>query len=140
MRSISRLASEPLDLLIIGGGVNGLATAWDAALRGLKVGLVEKGDYGGATSSASLKIIHGGLRYLQHLDLVRMREHIAERRALQFIAPHLIEPFPFLVPTRGLGMAGRPAMRAAFAVNDLISADRNRGLCSRSRRRCLRRV
>lgn len=128
MRSSHRLANETFDLLIIGGGVNGLATAWDAALRGLKVGLVEKGDYGGATSSASLKIIHGGLRYLQHLDLVRMREHIVERRALQRIAPHLIEPFPFLVPTHGLGLAGRPAIFTAFAANDLISFDRNHGL------------
>ena len=127
-RDLNQLASEEYDLLIIGGGVNGLATAWDASLRGLKTALIDKGDFGGATSSASLKIIHGGLRYLQHLDFVRMREHVAERRALQFIAPHLIEPFPFLVPTHGLGTGGRPAMRAAMAVNDIVSYDRNRGL------------
>jgi len=127
-RDLNQLASESYDLLIIGGGVNGLATAWDATLRGLKTALVDKGDFGGATSSASLKIIHGGLRYLQHLDFARMREHVAERRALQAIAPHLIAPFPFLVPTHGLGTGGRPAMRAAMAVNDLVSYDRNRGL------------
>lgn len=127
-RPLDRLASEPYDLLIIGGGVNGLAAAWDAALRGLKVALVEKGDYGAATSSASLKIIHGGLRYLQHADFRRMREGIRERRALLRIAPNLVEPFPFLVPTTGLSTKSKPAMAIAMAINDLISRDRNQGV------------
>ena len=80
-RDLTRLSEESYDVLILGGGINGVATAWDCALRGLKVALVEKGDYGGATSAASLKIIHGGLRYLQHADFPRMRESIMERRA-----------------------------------------------------------
>lgn len=130
---LTTLASETFDLLIIGGGVNGLATAWDASLRGLKVALVEKGDFGAATSAASLKIIHGGLRYLQHADFPRMREGIQERRALLRIAPHLIEPFPFLVPTSGLATSSRMAMRVAMAINDAVSWDRNKGQPHESR-------
>ncbi|MFT5497337.1 MAG: glycerol-3-phosphate dehydrogenase [Kiritimatiellia bacterium] len=126
-RDLTRLADETFDVLIIGGGVNGLATAYDAAQRGLRVALVEKGDFGGETSAASLKIIHGGLRYLQHLDFRRMRESIFERRAMMRMAPHLIDPFPFLVPTYGSGMKGKSAMSLAMGLNDIISYDRNRG-------------
>ena len=125
-RNLKQLADETFDLLIIGGGVNGLATAWDAALRGLKVALVEKADFGGQTSSATLKIIHGGLRYLQHLDFRRMRESIRERSALLRLAPHLASPMPFLVPTYGHLMKGMEVMAAAMLMNDLISCDRNR--------------
>jgi glycerol-3-phosphate dehydrogenase len=125
-RDLQRLANEPFDLLIIGGGVNGVATAWDAALRGLKVALVEKADFGGQTSAATLKIIHGGLRYLQHLDFRRMRESIRERSALLRLAPHLASPLPFLVPTYGHLMQGMEVMAAAMLMNDLISCDRNR--------------
>ena len=133
-RPLSRLASESYDLFIVGGGVNGLATAWDAAQRGLRVALVDKGDFGAETSAASLKIIHGGLRYLQHLDLPRVREGVRERRALMRMAPHLIRPAPFLVPTSGLGMRSRMAMLAAMTLNDLLSLDRNRGQPHRDRR------
>ena len=77
-RDLNKLSQETYDLLIIGGGINGLATAWDAVLRGLKVALVDKKDFGAETSSATLNLIHGGLRYLQHLDFVRMRESIRE--------------------------------------------------------------
>ncbi len=126
-RNLKPLADETFDLLIIGGGVNGLATAWDATLRGLKVALVEKADFGGQTSSATLKIIHGGLRYLQHLDFRRMRESIRERSALLRLAPHLASPMPFLVPTYGHLMQGMEVMAAAMLMNDLISCDRNRG-------------
>ena len=127
-RPLRNLADGVYDILIIGGGVNGLATAWDAALRGLKVALVERGDYGGATSASSLRIIHGGLRYLQHADFGRMREAIQERRNLFRIAPHWIEPIGFLVPTQGWGMKGRVALSVAMTFNDLLSLDRNRGI------------
>ena len=133
-RDLKRLADETFDLLIIGGGVNGLATAWDATLRGLKVALVEKADYGGQTSSATLKIIHGGLRYLQHLDFRRMRESIRERSALLRLAPHLASPMPFLVPTYGHLMQGMEVMAAAMLMNDLISFDRNRHQADPDRR------
>ena len=127
-RDLKSLANETYDVLIVGGGINGLAAAWDASLRGLRVALVERSDFGGATSAASLKIIHGGLRYLQHLDFRRMRESIRERSILMRIAPHLIKPLPFLVPTYGHGLKGKEAMATAIKLNDWISRDRNRYL------------
>ncbi len=133
-RDLQRLAEEAYDLLIVGGGVNGLATAWDATLRGLKVALVEKGDYGAKTSSATLKIVHGGLRYLQHLDVVRARESIRERSAMLAIAPHLVSPFPFLVPTYGHFSKGIEFLTAGIVVNEIVSFDRNRRLQDPARR------
>jgi glycerol-3-phosphate dehydrogenase len=79
IRDLSRLASGEFDLLIVGGGIHGLAAAYDAAQRGLTVALVERGDFGAATSFNHLKTIHGGLRYLQTADVGRMRESISER-------------------------------------------------------------
>lgn len=125
-RDLSRLSNIQYDLLVIGGGINGVCIAWDAALRGLSVALVEKGDFGEATSSATLRIVHGGLRYLQHLDFRRMRESIHERMVLMSIAPHLVHPLPFLVPTYGHTREGAEALAAAMLVNDLVSHDRNR--------------
>ena len=127
-RSLDKLDSTAFDLLVIGGGILGASVARDAALRGLRVALVERGDWGGGTSSNSLRIIHGGLRYLQHLDLRRMRESIRERSMWLRIAPHLVEPLPVLVPTYGWGLRGKSVLRAALAVNDVIAWDRNRTL------------
>ena len=119
-RDLQHLAEETFDVLVLGGGINGLATAWDCSLRGLKVALVEKGDYGGETSAASLKIIHGGLRYLQHGDFIRMRESTVERRSFFRMGPHLVDPFPFLVPTYGYGLKGKAAMALAMRINDWV--------------------
>jgi len=124
-RNLTELSSKEYDLLVIGGGINGVCTAWDAALRGLSVALVEKGDFGGATSSATLRILHGGLRYLQNLDFKRMRRCIRERTTLMRIAPHLVHPIPFLVPTYGHGKEGMVGLAAATLINDLMGYDRN---------------
>ena len=125
-RDIAALADREFDLVIVGAGVYGAATAWDASLRGLSVALIDKGDFGSGTSFNSLKTIHGGLRYLQHADFTRMRESVRERRNLMRIAPHLVHPLPFLVPTyRGSLLKSRTAMRAALCINDLVSWDRN---------------
>lgn len=124
-RNLSKLSEKEYDLLVIGGGINGVCTAWDAALRGLSVALVEKGDFGEATSSATLRIVHGGLRYLQHLDFRRMRESIRERMILMRIAPHLVHRLPFLIPTYGHLRRGPEAMAAAMLINDFLSHDRN---------------
>lgn len=132
-RNLHRLASETFDLLVIGGGINGVATAWDAAQRGLSVALIEKDDYGAQASAGCYRILHGGLRYLQHLDFGRVRESVAERRAMIRIAPHLNAPIGFLVPTYPGLMKGRAAMSAALAINDLLSASRNRGISDPSR-------
>ncbi len=125
-RDIAALADRAFDLVIVGAGVYGAATAWDASLRGLSVALIDKGDFGSGTSFNNLKTIHGGLRYLQHADFTRMRESVRERRNLMRIAPHLVHPLPFLVPTyRGSLLKSRTAMRAALFVNDLVNWDRN---------------
>jgi glycerol-3-phosphate dehydrogenase len=99
--------------------------ARDAALRGMTVALVERGDWASGTSSNSLRIVHGGLRYLQHLDIKRMRESIRERSSWLRLAPHLVDPLPVLIPTYGHGLRSRALMRAALAVNDIVSWDRN---------------
>ena len=127
-RDVAKLAAERFDVVVVGGGIYGVCIARDAALRGLSVALVEKGDFGGATSANSHKIVHGGLRYLQHADFRRMRESIRERAAWLRIAPHLVRPQAFLMPTYGHGLRGREALQAALALNDLLSIDRNRGL------------
>jgi len=94
---------DETDLLVIGGGINGAGIARDAAGRGLRVVLCDKGDLGGATSSASTKLIHGGLRYLEHYEFRLVREALTEREALLRSAPHLIRPMRFIMPhARGL--------------------------------------
>lgn len=92
------VSSASCDLLIIGGGINGTGIARDAAGRGLKVLLVEQGDLAGATSSASSKLIHGGLRYLEHYEFRLVREALAEREVLLRLAPHIIWPLEFVLP------------------------------------------
>jgi glycerol-3-phosphate dehydrogenase len=126
IRDLAALADAVHDVLVIGGGIYGACVAWEAVRRGLSVALVEKGDFGAATSANSLKVIHGGLRYLQDADLRRMRQSIRERRALMCLAPHLVHPLPVLVPTYGHGLQGREIMALALLSNDLLSFDRNR--------------
>ena len=92
------MATETFDLVIVGGGIHGAAVTRDARGRGLKVMLAEKGDYACATSSASSKLIHGGLRYLEHLELKLVRESLVERAELLKAAPHLVAPARFLLP------------------------------------------
>ncbi|MFN2432373.1 MAG: FAD-dependent oxidoreductase [Gemmatimonadota bacterium] len=120
------LAGGPFDLLVVGAGVYGSCAAWDAAQRGLSVALVDRGDVGGETSANSQKLVHGGLRYLQKAQLWRMRESIRERRAFLRIAPALVRPLACVLPAYGHGLRGREALRAALALNDLLSRDRNR--------------
>lgn len=123
-RNVQKLARQEYDLLIIGGGVYGAACAWDASLRGLKVALLERADFGGATSSNSAKIAHSGVRYLQHADFQRMRESIHERSILMQIAPHLVISQPYLLPIYGHGIKGSEVMKLYFAIYDLLSLDR----------------
>lgn len=92
------MADEIYDLLVIGGGINGAGIAADAAMRGLSVFLAEADDLAGATSSASSKLIHGGLRYLEHFEFRLVREALAEREVLLAKAPHIIRPMRFILP------------------------------------------
>ena len=125
---LNALGSVRHDLLVIGGGILGACLAWDAALRGLKVALVERGEFGGATSANSLRIVHGGLRYLARGDLPRMRESVRERSAFLRIAPGLVVPLPVAIPTGSPGYPGRTSFGLALGLNDLLSARRNRHL------------
>lgn len=125
-RNLAELSNNTYDVLIVGGGIYGAWTALDAALRGLSVVLVEKGDFGSATSSNSLKVIHGGLRYLQHADFRRLRRSIRERTTLMRIAPHIVHPLPFLIPTYGHFMRSKEIMSLALMINDVVGFDRNR--------------
>ncbi|HWI44179.1 MAG TPA: glycerol-3-phosphate dehydrogenase/oxidase [Nocardioides sp.] len=102
--ALKRLAAQPLDVLVIGGGVVGCGAALDAATRGLTVGLVEARDFASGTSSRSSKLVHGGLRYLEMLDFRLVAEALKERGLmLQRLAPHLVRPVPFLYPLTGRG-------------------------------------
>ena len=127
-RDLARLTGRVHDLVVVGGGIHGACIAWDAALRGLQVALLERYDFGSATSANSLRIVHGGLRSLARGNLRRMRESNRERSALLRIAPTLVEPLPVVVPTAGRGATSRSALSAMLRINDLLSPNRNRGL------------
>ncbi|HEX4890415.1 MAG TPA: FAD-dependent oxidoreductase, partial [Alphaproteobacteria bacterium] len=97
-RNLAGMAGNPFDLIIIGGGITGACIAWDASLRGLRVALLEKHDFACATTSASSKLIHGGLRYLRNFEFGLVRESLRERRIWQTIAPHMVSPLLFMLP------------------------------------------
>jgi glycerol-3-phosphate dehydrogenase len=132
-RDLARLARERFDVLVVGGGIHGAAAAREAAARGFATALIERGDFGHATSANSLKIIHGGLRYLQHGDLAKVRDSVRARRAMLRAFGHLAAPLPCVLPTRGWGLRSRPAMAAALLVNELLSLDRNVGVAAAGR-------
>src|SRR5205809_5109105 len=101
------MAAEPVDVLVIGGGITGAGIARDAALRGFRTALVDKGDFGGGTSSHSSRLIHGGIRYLEQPDFGLVFEASHERHGLLRIAPPLVRPLPFLLPVyRGARVPG----------------------------------
>lgn len=133
-RNPSALGSREFDVVVVGGGIAGACVAWDATLRGLSVAIVEQGDFGGGASANSLKIVHGGIRYLQHLDLPRLRASVAERSVLLRIAPHLVEPLPFVIPTYRNVLSGKPVLAAGLRLYDLLSVDRNRRIDDPARR------
>src|SRR5882724_10775927 len=97
-RNVHALQQQRFDLLILGGGITGAGVALDAALRGLRVALIDKGDFASGTSSASSKLVHGGLRYLEHGDVPLVYEAMQERRRLLRNAPHLVRPLRFIIP------------------------------------------
>ncbi|MGH8478648.1 MAG: FAD-dependent oxidoreductase [Gammaproteobacteria bacterium] len=119
---------ERYDLIIIGGGIYGAMLLLEAGRRGLRTLLVERGDFGGETSFQSLRIVHGGLRYLQALDLPRFFESVRERRWFLRTFPELVTPLPCLMPLYGEGLRRRGVLGAALCANDLLSLHRNRGV------------
>lgn len=126
MRSLSRLARRTYDLVILGGGISGACIARDAALRGLSVALVEKHDFGHATSAASSKLIHGGLRYLKNFELGLVRESLRERRLWELHAPHLVYPLPMLLPSYQGAKDSLWKLRAGLSLYDALAWDRSR--------------
>src|SRR5512132_1751600 len=127
-RDLARLEAGTYDLLVVGGGIHGLASAYDAASRGLGVALIEADDFGSGASFNHQKTAHGGLRSLGSLDVARARESIRERRTLARIAPWSLRPLPFLLGTYRSVKKNRLALRAAFAVDGWLGRHRNDGL------------
>ena len=114
------------DLLVIGGGITGAGVARDAALRGLRVALVEAHDYASGTSSRSSRLVHGGVRYLEHGELGLVFESSRERRTLQRIAPHLVRPLAFTWPVYRGARVPRWKLGAGLLLYDVLSLFRNR--------------
>jgi glycerol-3-phosphate dehydrogenase len=128
VRDLERLTGSTFDVLVVGGGIYGLTIAYDAAQRGLAVALIEREDFGSGASFNHLRTIHGGLRYLQTLDITRARESVRERRTLACVAPHAVRPQPFAVPLYRSLLRGNSIMRAGFLVDRIVALGRNRGV------------
>ena len=124
-RDIRRLGSDRFDALVIGGGITGAGIARDLALRGATVALVEQDDFANGTSSRSTKLIHGGLRYLESLNLSLVFEACRERRILQQIAPHLVRPLPLMIPLYRGARRSRSLVHAGMLLYDLLALGRN---------------
>lgn len=136
-RDPEKLSGESFDLIVVGAGIHGTAAALEAARRGLRVLVLDKGDFGGETSWNSLRILHGGLRYLQTLDLVRFRESVKARSWYVRELPSLVESLECLMPLYGEGPRRKTMLGPALALNELLrriwSADVERDLIPGSR-------
>ncbi|MFZ0456549.1 MAG: FAD-dependent oxidoreductase [Ignavibacteriaceae bacterium] len=124
-RDLKILSENNFDILIIGGGIYGTSLFWRAATSGYSAALIEQNDFASGTSSNSQKIIHGGLRYLQNLDILRIRQSVNERKRLMWLAPHLVSPLPCVMPLYGHKLKGKEALSVAIKLYDFLSADRN---------------
>ena len=125
-QALETLAREHFDIAVIGGGITGAGVALDAASRGYSVALLERADYAAGTSSRSSKLVHGGLRYLQHFDLGLVREALLERQLLVALAPHLVRPLPIVVPAFDGARLDR-LVGVGLNLYDVMSVERRRG-------------
>jgi glycerol-3-phosphate dehydrogenase len=123
-RFIEHYRGELYDLIVIGGGITGAAVAYEAASQGFSVALVEKGDFGAATSAATSKLIHGGMRYLANYEFGLVRESLRERKTLENIAPNFVYPVPFLVPLYSRGPRVKWLIKTGMILYDLLSYDK----------------
>jgi glycerol-3-phosphate dehydrogenase len=123
-RSIDALGWS-FDVLVVGGGINGLAVAWDCALAGLSVVVIDKGDWGSGTSSWSSRMIHGGLKYLEVYDIKLVRESLRDREWLLRRAPHLVKPLPFILPFYEGGVHSKNLLRLGMIAYDVLSFDKS---------------
>lgn len=140
-REPARLGERMFDLLVVGGGIYGAWIAYDAALRGLSVALVEREDWGSGTSSASSKLIHGGLRYLEHGHLGLVAKALRERARLLRLGPHRVWPLRFLLPVHGDSRQSRAVLKAGLMLYDLLAGSHSglpghRHLAADDVRRC----
>ena len=124
-RNIDMLTEEPFDLLVLGGGITGAGVALDATLRGLRVALIDKGDFASGTSSISSKLVHGGLRYLEFGDLPLVYEALHERSLLLRNAPHLVHPLRFVLPFYRGARVPAWKWRAGLTLYDLLAGHGN---------------
>src|SRR5215470_13147665 len=124
-RHVGALANGTFDLLILGGGITGAGVALDAALRGLRVALIDKGDFASGTSSVSSKLVHGGLRYLEHGNFSLVYEALHERRLLLANAPHLVHPLRFVLPFYNGTRVPPWKWRAGLTLYDLLAGSGN---------------
>jgi glycerol-3-phosphate dehydrogenase len=125
-QALEALARERFDVAVIGGGITGAGVALDAASRGYSVALLERADYASGTSSRSSKLVHGGLRYLQHFDIGLVREALLERQLLVALAPHLVRPLPIVVPAFGGARLDR-LVGVGLNLYDVMAVERLRG-------------
>lgn len=123
-RFIESYDGRAFDLIVVGGGITGACVAYDGARRGLRVALLEKKDFGWATSAATSKMIHGGLRYLANLEIGLVRESLRERRILENIAPNFVYPLPFLVPTYEGMKSNKWLIETGMLLYDILSFDK----------------
>jgi glycerol-3-phosphate dehydrogenase len=126
-RDLAALVDEPLDVLVVGGGIVGSGAALDATTRGLRVGLVERDDIAVGTSSRSSRLIHGGLRYLEQYRFGLVREALTERSRILHLAPHLVTIKPLLFPLFGLPVATRAFYQAGMTLYDVLGARKDGG-------------
>ena len=133
-RALTVLSDTTFDVVIVGGGISGACCAHDAALRGLSVALVERDDFGGATSSASSKLLHGGIRYLQQARPDKVRESARERAFFQRIAPHLTHWVPFLIPTQTGLLRGRWLLQCGMWAYAALTSSENRRVIDPAKR------
>ncbi len=127
-RDLAQLSTSSHDVLIIGGGIHGACIAYELTKSGYKIALIEQKDFSSGTSANSLKIIHGGFRYLQYLNFRKIRESVKSRREIMSVAPNFVKPLPCMMPTFGHGLRGKEMMQLALLLNDAISWDRNHNL------------
>jgi glycerol-3-phosphate dehydrogenase len=137
-QALAALTDSEFDVVVVGGGITGAGVALDAATRGYSVALLERADFAAGTSSRSSKLVHGGLRYLQHFDLGLVREALLERQLLVALAPHLVRPLPLVVPAFE---GARPDRLMGVGLNlyDVMSVTDRRSAGDRLRKRRARR-
>ncbi|HEX8141128.1 MAG TPA: glycerol-3-phosphate dehydrogenase [Pyrinomonadaceae bacterium] len=123
--SAAEIEEVPFDLIVVGAGINGAGIARDAAMRGLRVLLLDKGDIASGTTAWSTRLIHGGLRYLEHREVGLVRESLRERERLFRIAPHLVRPLAILIPIYRGARRGPLMIRAGMIAYDLLSLDKS---------------